>query len=158
MSACGAPNRSPLVGFWPSSASFWLGFLPQEGCEFDAAQRRRRPRRLPSLVPLAPSNVEVAYRVVDRYPEGSKVSGVEMNAGKQALTLLLDHSELQTRRVDGVWLFGSHARGTASSTSDVDLAVLCEPALELGRFRLMGDLGGALSRDVDVIDLATLLR
>lgn len=80
---------------------------------------------------------------------------VEMNAGKQALTLLLDHSELQTRRVDGVWLFGSQARGTASSTSDVDLAVLCEPALELRRFRLMDDLARALSRDVDVIDLAT---
>jgi predicted nucleotidyltransferase len=74
---------------------------------------------------------------------------------EQALTSLLEHSVFQARRLDGVWLFGSHARGTATSASDLDLAVLCEPALELDRFRLMDSLGRALSRDVDVIDLVT---
>ena len=74
---------------------------------------------------------------------------------ERALTLLLDHSALQARRVHGVRLFGSEARGTASETSDLDLAVLCEPALQLDRFRLMDGLGRALSRDVDVIDLVT---
>lgn len=80
---------------------------------------------------------------------------MEPNPLEQALALLREHGALQARRLDGVWLFGSQARGTASSASDIDLAVLCEPALELDRFRLMDSLGRALSRDVDVIDLAT---
>lgn len=80
---------------------------------------------------------------------------MEPNPLEQALALLREQSVLQARRLDGVWLFGSQARGTASSASDIDLAVLCEPALELDRFRLMDRLGRALSRDVDVIDLAT---
>ena len=80
---------------------------------------------------------------------------METNAVEQALTLLLHHGVLQSRRVDGVWLFGSEARGTAGPTSDVDFGVLCEPSLELDRFRLIDGIGRALSRDVDVIDLAT---
>jgi predicted nucleotidyltransferase len=78
----------------------------------------------------------------------------------QALALLLlqlrqPREAATPRRVDGVWLFGSCARGTATSESDIDLAVLCEPALELARVRLMDSLGRALSRNVDLIDLAT---
>lgn len=65
---------------------------------------------------------------------------------EQALVLLLEHDLLRARRLDGVWVFGSRAQGTANSASDVDLAVLCEPALELDRFRLIDSLGRAPCR------------
>jgi predicted nucleotidyltransferase len=72
-----------------------------------------------------------------------------------ALAVLLEQGVVSDRRIIGVWVFGSHARGTAHSGSDLDLAVLCEPALELDRFRLMDTLARRLERDVDVIDLGT---
>jgi uncharacterized protein len=73
----------------------------------------------------------------------------------RALEVILAHVARSARRLDAVWLFGSHARGTATASSDLDLAVLCEPALGLERFRLMDSLGRALQCEVDVIDLRT---
>jgi len=73
----------------------------------------------------------------------------------RALAVLLEQGVTADRRVTGVWVFGSHARGMAHSGSDLDIAVLCEPALELDRFRLMDTLARRLERDVDVIDLDT---
>jgi predicted nucleotidyltransferase len=56
--------------------------------------------------------------------------------------------------VAGAWLFGSHARGTARSDSDVDLAV--DPANPEARARkldLLADLVGAGFDDVDLVVL-----
>ena len=55
----------------------------------------------------------------------------------------------------GVWVFGSVARGEDQPDSDIDLAVLCEPALGLDRAIVMDQVGRSLGRDVDVIDLRT---
>jgi predicted nucleotidyltransferase len=69
--------------------------------------------------------------------------------------LLRESKTLSGRAVQGVWVFGSAARGTAHAESDLDLAVLCEPPLGIERAALMDDLGLELGRDVDVIDLRT---
>lgn len=56
--------------------------------------------------------------------------------------------------VAGVWLFGSHARGTASDRSDLDLAV--DPAAPGARARkldLLTDLVEAGFEDVDLVVL-----
>lgn len=56
--------------------------------------------------------------------------------------------------LDALWLFGSEARGAATSSSDVDLAALFwrrPSAVELLDAR--GELVSLLSRDVDLIDL-----
>ncbi len=67
--------------------------------------------------------------------------------------LLRESKVLSGHALQGVWLFGSEARGTAHAESDLDLAILCEPPLGIERATLMDDLGLALGRDVDVIDL-----
>ena len=65
-----------------------------------------------------------------------------------------DYSE-----VAGVWLFGSHARGTASGRSDIDLAV--DPAAGKGngararKLDMLTDLVGAGFEDVDLVVLDT---
>jgi predicted nucleotidyltransferase len=71
----------------------------------------------------------------------------------RALALLEEENVLPARRVHGVWIFGSRVRGTAHPASDLDLALLCEPALDLDRFRLMDMLARRLGCEVDVIDL-----
>ena len=56
--------------------------------------------------------------------------------------------------VGGVWLFGSHANGTASARSDVDLAL--DPAAPNARHRrldLLADLVEAGFEDVDLVVL-----
>jgi predicted nucleotidyltransferase len=73
----------------------------------------------------------------------------------QALARLTAPGALAGRRLAGVWVFGSHARATATASSDLDLGLLSEPPLELARFRLMDELARALGCEVDVIDLAT---
>jgi predicted nucleotidyltransferase len=73
----------------------------------------------------------------------------------EALARLTAPGALAGKRVLGVWVFGSHARGMATPSSDLDLGVLSEPALDLERFRLMDELARAVGRDVDVIDLAS---
>ena len=51
-------------------------------------------------------------------------------------------------------LFGSCAKGTATATSDLDLAVLADAPLDADlRIRLIGDLAERLGRPVDLIDL-----
>jgi len=55
------------------------------------------------------------------------------------------------------YVFGSHARGNADATSDVDVAVLFRESppggLDGPRFRLIGDLESLLRQPVDVIVL-----
>jgi predicted nucleotidyltransferase len=75
---------------------------------------------------------------------------------EQAIAALCAAPEMASRRLLGLWLFGSHARGEATHTSDVDLAVLCEPSLDLmDRARLMDRIGLVIGADTDVIDLGT---
>lgn len=61
-----------------------------------------------------------------------------------------------------VYRFGSQAQGAARPDSDVDLAVLAQPALSPAtRLGLREDLSLLLRRDVDLIDLrqaSTVLR
>ena len=59
-------------------------------------------------------------------------------------------------RVRAIWLFGSRARGEQGPGSDLDLAVLADPALSvMERARLMDLVGIEIGMDVDVVDLAT---
>lgn len=62
---------------------------------------------------------------------------------------------MKQRKVAGVWLFGSVLRGEDHRESDIDLAVLCQPPLAIDRTVAMDQVGRAVERDVDVIDLAT---
>lgn len=71
------------------------------------------------------------------------------------LELLKSSDLLGERRLLGVWVFGSHARGEVRGDSDVDLGVLCEPPLGLERTRWMEALSRAAGVEVDVIDLAS---
>ena len=73
----------------------------------------------------------------------------------RAVTALLDAPAIAGRRVCGVWIFGSVARGEDLPDSDVDLAVLCEPALGLERAIVMDQVGRIVGRDVDLVDLRT---
>jgi predicted nucleotidyltransferase len=71
----------------------------------------------------------------------------------RAIARLSAPGALGHRQLQGIWLFGSQARGAATPVSDLDLGVLSEPSLELERFRWMDELGRELDRDVDIIDL-----
>ena len=73
----------------------------------------------------------------------------------RAVTALLDAPAIAGRRVCGVWIFGSVARGEDRPDSDIDLAVLCEPALGLERAIVMDQVGRIVGRDVDLVDLRT---
>lgn len=56
--------------------------------------------------------------------------------------------------VCGIWLFGSHARGEAQLSSDIDLAVLgTAPFDPVAIFDLGLTLGVVAQRDVDLVDL-----
>lgn len=56
--------------------------------------------------------------------------------------------------VQGVWLFGSVARGEAGPASDIDLAVLGESPFDpVAVFDLGLELGVLAQRDVDLVDL-----
>jgi predicted nucleotidyltransferase len=72
---------------------------------------------------------------------------------QQVLTSLMAHPTIEARRVDAVWLFGSHAAGTAGPDSDVDLGVLCRPRLGVDRFALVDEVANAVGCEVDVVDL-----
>jgi uncharacterized protein len=61
-----------------------------------------------------------------------------------------------------LYQFGSHAQGNARLESDVDLALLAQPALSpVTRLTLREELSVLLHRDVDLVDLqqaSTVLR
>lgn len=73
----------------------------------------------------------------------------------RAVEALVRAPAVMRRTVAGVWLFGSFARGEETPSSDIDLAILCDPALGVDRATVMDQVGLALGRDVDVIDLRT---
>jgi len=62
---------------------------------------------------------------------------------------------MKRRRLIACWAFGSRAAGKERPGSDVDLAVLCEPALGLERAKVMDIVGRALQVDIDLVDMAT---
>lgn len=69
-----------------------------------------------------------------------------------AVTRLLDSKS----RIALAYLFGSLARGSAHSGSDLDLAVLARPSLSTAeRIALIEELAGLSGRPVDLIDLTT---
>lgn len=77
-----------------------------------------------------------------------------MDAAAEALQQLMSNPIVASRRVDGIWLFGSYASGGARPDSDVDLALLCEPPLRLmERTSLMDQIARAIGREVDLTDL-----
>jgi predicted nucleotidyltransferase len=56
--------------------------------------------------------------------------------------------------LDALWLFGSQARGTAKSASDVDLAALFRtPPSPAGLLDARAEIGDWLAHEVDLIDL-----
>jgi len=59
--------------------------------------------------------------------------------------------------VSAAYLFGSTARGTARTDSDVDVAVLFDvtppPTIDSARFSLAGELEAAIGRPVDLVVL-----
>jgi predicted nucleotidyltransferase len=58
--------------------------------------------------------------------------------------------------IKGIYLFGSHADGTARPDSDYDVAYLTERPEKmesLTRFNLAVELGGQLGSSVDLVDL-----
>jgi predicted nucleotidyltransferase len=68
---------------------------------------------------------------------------------------VLASAPLQGRRIGACWAFGSRARGAGKADSDVDLAVLCDPALGLERTRVIDIVGREIGVGVDVIDMGS---
>jgi predicted nucleotidyltransferase len=59
--------------------------------------------------------------------------------------------QLYNDRLEGLYLFGSHARGEARVDSDVDLAVVLDDVVDYGReIRLTSELTAALALEHDV--------
>ncbi len=54
-----------------------------------------------------------------------------------------------------VYLFGSYAKGTPSSESDVDIAVMTDSNFEIDLWKWRTDLVMILGKEVDLIDLKT---
>ena len=70
-------------------------------------------------------------------------------AVRLAIEMLDQRGDLST-----LWVFGSHAKGTARSDSDLDLAALfARPINPLELADLAADLSVAIGRAVDLIDL-----
>ena len=68
---------------------------------------------------------------------------------QRLITLLSGYPELKL-----AILFGSHATGTATASSDIDLGVLAEQPLSSDlTAQLMADIGVAFGRPVDIVDL-----
>lgn len=80
-----------------------------------------------------------------------------MNARPLRLDLLLAALLQKLPDVQGVWLFGSEAKGTAHAGSDLDLGVLGPAAFDpVQVFDLGLELGVLAQRDVDLVDLRSL--
>lgn len=59
-----------------------------------------------------------------------------------------------THAVQGIWLYGSHARGEARPGSDIDLGVLCDKPLDpVSLFDASSRLASRLGAAVDLVDL-----
>jgi predicted nucleotidyltransferase len=70
------------------------------------------------------------------------------------LPALLQRIRVTLGEVAGIWLFGSFARGQATTASDLDLAVLAPAPLDpVAVFDLGLALGVLARRDVDLVDL-----
>jgi predicted nucleotidyltransferase len=67
----------------------------------------------------------------------------------------MSSAPMKQRRPIACWAFGSRAAGKGKPGSDVDLAVLCEPALGLERTKVMDIVGRILQVDIDLVDMAT---
>lgn len=89
-----------------------------------------------------------------RRPSGAD-SGIELGVGSDPsieAAIARAVAALKANGAEEVWLFGSMARGSGTSRSDLDLAVRGVPA---GRFfRAVGDAMAASGRPVDLIDLS----
>ena len=69
---------------------------------------------------------------------------------KDLVSLLLDKIE----GVELIYLFGSHASGLATETSDIDVAVLTSTKLDsVLRWTAQNELASEFSIDVDLVDL-----
>lgn len=84
------------------------------------------------------------------------ICGVKVDPlAQRVLALLLAQPDLRGHAIQAVWLFGSRARGDAAPGSDIDLGILCEPALGMA---VASDVASGLALesgiDVDLIDLA----
>jgi predicted nucleotidyltransferase len=67
---------------------------------------------------------------------------------------LLTHLQNQLSDVLAIYLFGSHAQGTAGPDSDIDLAVLVPGQADaVSLWHLSGDLADIAGTAVDLIDL-----
>ena len=67
---------------------------------------------------------------------------------------LLERLQLALPSLLGIWLFGSHAQGTADAASDVDVAVLLPGRADPASLWLLAqDLARELDCDVDLVDL-----
>ncbi|QXI53289.1 MULTISPECIES: type VII toxin-antitoxin system MntA family adenylyltransferase antitoxin [Pseudomonas] len=67
---------------------------------------------------------------------------------------LLTHLQNHLPDLLAVYLFGSHAQGTAGPDSDVDLAVLLSGTVDpVSLWQLSGDLADIVGSPVDLIDL-----
>lgn len=87
-----------------------------------------------------------------KYDNGSALEPIPMPDTHEAITNLL----ASRSRIDLAYLFGSLARGSAHSGSDLDLAVLARPSLSTEEsIALIEDLAGLLGRPVDLVDLTT---
>lgn len=74
-----------------------------------------------------------------------------------SLDALLGLLRQRLRGLQGIWLFGSEARGTARTGSDVDLAVLGQAPFDAVQIFDLGlELGVLAGRDVDLVDLRRL--
>lgn len=69
---------------------------------------------------------------------------------------LIEHIRQSVPDLIALYRFGSQAKGTARTESDLDLAVLaCDPIPAMRRFELAQDLAIQLHREVDLVDLRT---
>jgi uncharacterized protein len=70
-------------------------------------------------------------------------------AAETVKCVLTRHFEL-----DAIWVFGSEAAGTAREESDIDIALLTQPAPSIDILaKAKAELSDALGREVDLIDL-----
>ena len=67
---------------------------------------------------------------------------------------IIEHLKASFASLQAIYLFGSYANGTEHPDSDVDIAFLCEDAVDnLERWKVSELLASQLNRDVDLVDL-----